>query len=269
VVHAKKSYGQHFLKDKSVIDKIIAAADILPSDLVVEVGPGTGALTKSLAPISFKLVLIEADKDLIENLRVQFPNAEVIHADATKFDFSTTLQLYNSKTWTFISNLPYNAGNAILMNALTSKNPPKRSVVMLQKEVGERMLGLDPGLLTVAVQLYAQVEKVCIVPPGAFSPAPKVDSMVLVLTPHDPTTDPLRALPPNPLHFVAGEELAKRVLAIAKAGFANRRKQLHKNLSEAKLFTSEEVKTKLVELGYSPMARAEELKLKDWIALAE
>ncbi len=264
-MHAKKSYGQHFLKDQSVIDKIIAAADIQPGDIVVEVGPGTGALTKSLAPISSKLVLIEADGELIPSLTAQFPSAEIIKADAAKFDFMSVAK----GEWIFVSNLPYNAGNAILMNVLTSKNPPKRSVVMLQKEVGERMLWLDPGVLSVAVQLYAQVEKVCIVPPGAFSPPPKVESIVLRLIPYHPTTDPLHALPPDPLHFVEGEELAKRVLAIAKAGFANRRKQLHKNLSEAGLFTSEEVKSKLVELGHSPLARAEELSLKDWIALSE
>jgi 16S rRNA (adenine1518-N6/adenine1519-N6)-dimethyltransferase len=114
------------------------------------------------------------------------------------------------------------------------------------------MLGTDPGLLTVAVSLYAQVEKVCIVPPGAFSPPPKVDSVVLKLTPHK---KPLTADP-------------ERVIQIAKAGFATRRKQLHKNLAEADIFSSEHVKTKLEELGYSPLARAEELSLKDWIALS-
>lgn len=262
-MHAKKSYGQHFLKDQSVIDKIIAAAEILPNDLVVEVGPGTGALTKSLAPIASKLVLIEADRDLIENLHTVFPQAEVIQADAAKIDFDelvsgiaplllTKEESEEVQGWVFVSNLPYNAGNAILMNVLTSKTPPKRSIVMLQKEVGERMLGIDPGLLTVAVSLYAQVEKVCTVPPGAFSPPPKVDSVVLKLTPHD---KPLTADP-------------ERVIAIAKAGFATRRKQLHKNLSEANLFSSEAVKAKLVELGYSPLARAEELLLKDWIDLS-
>ncbi|MFA5947106.1 MAG: 16S rRNA (adenine(1518)-N(6)/adenine(1519)-N(6))-dimethyltransferase RsmA [Patescibacteria group bacterium] len=252
MVLAKKSYGQHFLKDQSVIDKIIAAAEIAPGDLVVEVGPGTGALTKGLAPISSKLVLIEADAELIPSLTAQFPEATIIKADAAKYDFSTTLQLYNSKTWTFVSNLPYNSGNAILMNVLTSKNPPTRSVVMLQKEVGERMLWINPGVLSVAVQLYAQVERVCIVPPGAFSPPPKVESMVLKLVPHP------SPLVPNPL----------RVIEVAKAGFANRRKQLHRNLSEASLFLSEAVKAKLVELGHSPLARAEELSLKDWIDLS-
>ena len=262
MVFAKKSYGQHFLKDQSVIDKIIAAAEIVPGDLVVEVGPGTGALTKSLAPISSKLVLIEADAELIPGLTAYFKDATVIKADAAQFDFSS---LYNPllpsiTPWVFVSNLPYNAGNAILMNVLTCKNPPKRSVVMLQKEVGERMLWTDPGVLSVAVQLYAQVEKVCIVPPGAFSPPPKVDSMVLKLTPRH-STDPL--YPPG-----WGKERTMRVIAVAKAGFANRRKQLHKNLSDASLYSSEEVKTKLVELGHSPLARAEELSLKDWIELS-
>lgn len=256
MVYAKKSYGQHFLKDQSVIDKIVAAADIQASDLVVEVGPGTGALTKPLALLASKLVLIEADAELIPGLTAYFKDATVIKADAARFDFASLLlskeESEEVQDWVFVSNLPYNAGNAILMNVLTCKNPPKRSVVMLQKEVGERMLWTDPGVLSVAVQLYAQVEKVCIVPPGAFSPPPKVDSMVLKLTPHEtPVTG-------NP----------DRVIQVAKAGFANRRKQLHKNLSEAGLFPSETVKTKLVDLGHSPLARAEELSLQDWVDLS-
>lgn len=259
-MHAKKSYGQHFLKDQSVIDKIIAAAEIGPGDLVVEVGPGTGALTKSLAPISSKLVLIESDADLIPGLKAYFTDATVIKADAAQINFDELVP--GDREWIFVSNLPYNAGNAILMNVLTSKHPPKRLVIMLQKEVGDRILWLDPGVLSVAVQLYAQVEKVCTVPPGAFSPPPKVDSVVLRLTPR------YQSPPPNLLLRKEEELRFERVIAVAKAGFANRRKQLHKNLSEAGLFSSEEVKNKLVELGHSPLARAEELSVKDWIELS-
>lgn len=232
-----------------MIDKIIAAADIRAGDLVVEAGPGTGALTNQLALVAPEVFLIEADHDLIDGLKRSFPKATIIHADAATFDY----EAHGIKgEWIFVSNLPYNAGNAIIMNVLEAEHPPKRLVVMVQHEVGERMLGRDPGLLTVAIALYADVEKVCKVPPGAFFPPPKVDSVVLKITPRR------KPQAGNP----------ERVLEIAKAGFANRRKQLHKNLADSGLFSSDEVKAKLTELGHSPLARAEELRLEDWLAFA-
>ncbi|MFA5945676.1 MAG: rRNA adenine dimethyltransferase family protein [Patescibacteria group bacterium] len=267
---AKKSYGQHFLRDQSVLEKIVAAAEIQPEDVVVEIGPGTGALTEHLRlPLSplfqpphlglspsgernSHLILIEADADLIPALEHKFPEAKIIQADAAQVDYGEAVGV-GTKPWILVGNLPYNAGNAILMHALQAKYPPKRLVVMLQKEVGERMLG-KPGsmsVLSVAVQLYAHVDKVCAVPPGAFNPPPKVDSMVLTLVPFSSTID------------------REAVIAVAKAGFANRRKQLHKNLAESGISTSEKVKDVLKSFGLSELARAEELTVEQWIELKE
>lgn len=243
MVYAKKSFGQHFLRDQHVIEKIIAAAEPAAFPHVVEVGPGTGALTEHLAPLAKKLTLVEADRDLVEPLQERFPEAEIVRADAAKFDWSTL-----SGRWCLVANLPYNAANAIIMSALTAENPPERMVVMVQKEVGERLLGLPEAMsvLGVAVGLYADVDRVCTVKPGAFNPPPKVDSMVVRLTTRKRAAD------------------AEAVIRLAKIGFANRRKMLAGNLAHAGI---SDVGSWLERRGYSAKARAEELTIEDWIDL--
>lgn len=240
---AKKSFGQHFLRDANVVARILDAAEPERFARVVEVGPGRGALTEQLAPRARHLRLIEADRDLIAPLAERFPAAEIVRADAAKVDWGM-----QDGDWVLVANLPYNAANAIMMHALTAPHPPARMVIMVQREVGERLLGHEPSVLAVAVGMYARVEKVCIVKPGAFSPPPKVDSMVLRLTPiAQPHPDP------------------ESVIRLAKVGFANRRKYLARNLAAAGV---PDVAAWLERRGYSPKARAEELALDDWIDLA-
>ncbi|MBI1908348.1 ribosomal RNA small subunit methyltransferase A [Candidatus Uhrbacteria bacterium] len=257
---AKKSFGQHFLHDVHVIDKILAAARPEDFSCVVEVGPGRGALTERIVTSSQrpvvsrkKLVLIEADRDLIPDLRERFPDAEIIQADAANVDYAP---LVGDAPWLFVSNLPYNAASAIVMRVLAAERPPARMVVMVQKEVGERMLALSHAMsvLSVAVGVYADVERVCVVKPGAFTPPPAVDSMALKLTPipYAPST-----VPPE------------QVIAVAKAGFANRRKFLAKNIAAAGIAPADAVVAWLTTHGFSDKARAEELTVADWIALAD
>jgi 16S rRNA (adenine1518-N6/adenine1519-N6)-dimethyltransferase len=249
----KKSYGQHFLKDKSVIKKIIESAELQNGDFVIEVGPGAGALTSEIisliSPIRpIRLILIEADSDLLPNLRSQFSGTQLINADAAKVDVD---QLTNRKDWIFLSNLPYNSANAILMNMLTAKNPPIRSIVMVQKEVGDKILARsgEMSLLSVAVQMYSNPKRVCIVKPGSFIPSPKVDSIVLRL---DKKECP---------------KYAEKVIELAKIGFSSRRKQLHRNLIDAKISQSDRIKDALISMGLSPSARAQELSIEQWIKL--
>ncbi len=257
MVVPKKSFGQHFLKDESVVQAIIDAARPEDFALTVEVGPGTGVVTEAVVARNeergtsgSKLVLIEADRDLVPSLTNKFPHAEIVRGDAAQVDYSL-----HSSPWLLVGNLPYNAANAIIMHALESPCPPSRMVVMVQKEVGERLLGLPGcrGLLTVAVQMYATVTRVCNVKPGAFNPPPKVDSMVVALDFRHETLD-VRAEMPEIQH----------VIAVAKAGFANRRKQLHGNLAAVGIATSAQVKDTLVSLGLPPTARAEELSVEQW-----
>lgn len=246
----KKSYGQHFLKDQSVIEKIIEAGDLSSKDLVVEVGPGTGALTHQITRLTSptKPILIEADSDLLDNLKIQFPKAQIIHADAAKINVD---EIVKNKPWIFISNLPYNSANAILMNMLTANNPPQHSVVMVQKEVGDKMMAKpgDMSLLSVAVQMYTKPKRVCIVKPGSFSPPPKIDSVVLRL-------DLVKAL-----------KNSEEIIKLAKIGFSSPRKQLHRNLADAKVASSDTVKLALKKLNIPSTARAQELSIDNWKGL--
>ncbi len=250
MIFAKKSFGQHFLRDQSVLDKIVAAAVIGPKDIVIEVGPGRGALTERLAYLGDRLILIEADRDLIAELQTKFPKAKLIQADAAHVNYA---ELVPHGEWILIGNLPYNAGNAIIRQALTSTRPPKRQVIMLQREVGEKMLAKpgDMGILSVAVQMYADVKRIMTVKPGAFVPPPKIDSIVVSLCQNQKSPDPETAI------------------ALAKLAFAHKRKQMHRTLSDAGIQSSESLKAKLKAMGLSERARPEELGVEQWIELAK
>lgn len=261
MIYAKKSYGQHFLKTESVCQKIVEAAEIGPDDLVIEVGPGRGALTKWLAPVTKNLILIETDQEMIDALRASSTHiwgdrggSQIIKADAAQFDFCS-LPVLSTGNWILVGNLPYNAGTAIVMNALTSKCPPKHMVVMLQKEVANKMMA-RPGqmsLLSVAVQMYAMPSRVIDVKPGSFSPPPKVDSTVIRL---DVITGQVTDLPLRRDN--------EAVISLAKIAFATPRKQLHRTLADAGKATSEAIKKILVELSLPETARPQELSISQW-----
>lgn len=247
---AKKSFGQHFLNSKTIAQKIVAALDFKQVETVVEIGPGRGALTNEIVrEESPRLILIEADRDLIADLRERYPSADVVEADAAKVDYDQVV----GGSWSMIGNLPYNAANAIIMNALTSANPPREIIAMVQREVAERMLA-RPGqmsLLSVAVGLYSEPERVMNVAPGSFTPPPKVMSTVVKL----------KIKPEN--QIIDREAIIK----LAKIGFQARRKQLQKNLVEAGISTSSEVKQTLAGLKIRPDARAQDLSIKQWMSL--
>ena len=252
---AKKSFGQHFLQDKSVIRKIIAAAEIVPGETVLEIGPGHGVLTEALVDAGARVVAIEADRDLIPELKEKFGDRiELISGDALRLNDSTTQRLNDYK---LVANLPYNIASAVLEKFLSAEHPPTRLVVMVQKEVAERILA-KPGemsVLSVACQLYADVKRVCNVPPGAFRPVPKIHSAVVRMD---------VGLGARGLKMEYDPEL---VIGLAKLGFRSRRKQLHGNLSAR--FDGTLVKQCLREMGLSEKARAQELSVEEWVGLAE
>ncbi|MEK9155161.1 MAG: 16S rRNA (adenine(1518)-N(6)/adenine(1519)-N(6))-dimethyltransferase RsmA [Patescibacteria group bacterium] len=245
----KKSYGQHFLRDESVVERIIEAAAIQPGELVIEVGPGGGALTKRLAEIGNDLILIEADRDLIEGLRETYPRATVVHADAAQVDFDVLTQ---GRRWVFVSNLPYNAGNAILEAVFRAKNVPNRLVVMVQKEVGERMMAApgEMSVLSVATQIFCAVKRVCTVKPDAFVPPPKVDSVVLEMIPHAE---------------ISGN--AEQIIGLAKIGFAHRRKQLRQTLAQGGVADLVAIDRALEAMSLPKTVRPQELSIENWITL--
>ena len=251
-VTPSKALGQNFLVDENIARWIVAQLDPTPDDCVVEVGPGAGSLTEHIAPLCRKLILVEFDARLAEYQRTRWantPHVEVHHADGATWDPRV---LYAEQPVKFLGNLPYSAGGAILANFLTSPCACSRAVVMLQKELVERILATPGdeayGLLSLRIQMDWVGRMLKVVPPEAFSPRPKIDSAVMLLTPRDECS-----LPPYDHRLM--DELMRRC-------FAQRRKQMHKHLPPEPAWSG------VAEaLGISPTARPEELGLETWVRL--
>jgi 16S rRNA (adenine1518-N6/adenine1519-N6)-dimethyltransferase len=250
-VMPSKQLGQNFLIDPNMARWIVSQLEITADDAVVEVGPGTGSLSEHLVGNVRKLILIEFDARLADALKHRFrddPSVEVHHADGVKFDGR---QLFKHRPLKFLGNLPYSCGGAILKNLLSRPHPFERAVIMLQKEVIDR-LGATPGtkdygILSLRTQANWEVKPLRTVPPEAFYPQPKIDSSVAVLTPRTsglPTFD-----------YRLFDELIRR-------GFAQRRKQLKKQLPDGPPW--EEI---TAGLGVSATVRGEELTLAQWVDL--
>jgi 16S rRNA (adenine1518-N6/adenine1519-N6)-dimethyltransferase len=230
---------------------IVSQLEISEGDAVVEVGPGTGSLSEHLVGKVRKLILIEFDARLADALQHRFrddPSVEVHHADGVKFDGR---QLFKHRPLKFLGNLPYSCGGAILKNLLSRPHPFERAVIMLQKEVIDR-LGAQPGtkdygVLSLRTQANWEVKSLRTVPPEAFYPQPKIDSSVAVLTPRT------RGLPT--FDYRLFDELIRR-------GFAQRRKQLKKQLPDGPPW--EDI---TAELGVTATVRGEELTLAQWVDL--
>lgn len=247
-----KALGQNFLTDENIARRIVEYLEPSPEDCVVEVGPGAGSLTEHIAPLCRKLILVEFDSRLAEYQRQRWagdPHVEVHHADGATWDPRV---LYTEQPVKFLGNLPYSAGGAIMANFLTSPCAISRAVIMLQKELIDRILakpGDDAyGLLSLRIQMDWEGKSMRVVPPSAFTPQPKIDSSVMLLTPRDE-----RSLPPFDHRLM--DELMRRC-------FAQRRKQMHKQLPAEPPWLSVAEK-----LGISPTARPEELGLTQWVHL--
>jgi 16S rRNA (adenine1518-N6/adenine1519-N6)-dimethyltransferase len=246
-----KQLGQNFLIDPNMARWIVSQLEITPDDAVVEVGPGTGSLSEHLVGKVRRLILIEFDARLAEALKERFrddPSVEVHHADGVKFDGRT---LFKHRPLKFLGNLPYSCGGAILKNLLSRPHPFDRAVIMLQKEVIDRLAAgpgtKDYGVLSLRTQANWEVKPLRTVPPEAFYPQPKIDSSVAVLTPRTcglPVFD-----------YRLFDELIRR-------GFAQRRKQLKKQLPDGPPW-----ETLTAGLGVSPTVRGEALTLAQWVDL--
>jgi 16S rRNA (adenine1518-N6/adenine1519-N6)-dimethyltransferase len=246
-----KQLGQNFLVDPNMARWIVAQLDLQPGEAVVEVGPGTGALSEHLVGVARRLILIEFDARLATALKDRYADrddVEVHHADGAKFD---SRFLYKHRPLKFLGNLPYSSGGAIMKNLLSRPHPFSRAVVMLQKEVIDRIAAgpgtKDYGILSLRMQSEWEIEPLRTVPPEAFYPRPKIDSAVAVLRPQLGGSLPFDAR--------LFDELVRR-------GFAQRRKQLKKQLPAEPPW--EEVAT---ALGLSATVRGEELSLAKWIEL--
>lgn len=244
---AKKGLGQNFLIDEKALEAIVDAGDLKNSDNVIEVGPGTGFLTERLVSKVNKLTSVELDKDMVGILEEKFEdvgNLEIVNSDILNYE--VTLDDYK-----VIANIPYYITSPLLKKFLQAKKKPTVIVVLVQKEVAEKVCGqTGKSLITIETQLFGKPEIVDIVPSNSFYPAPKVDSAILKIEVHE-----------KPL---IEEEKMKDFLRLVKFGFSQKRKKLANSLSAGLHMKPAEVRELLVEVGIEPDIRAESLAIEDW-----
>ncbi len=271
-----KKLGQNFLIDKKVLEKILNAANLSSKDTVLEIGPGLGVLTFALAKKVKKVIAVEKDKTLCdilkENIKKQkIKNIEIIQGDILKtaiYDFG------NRKNYKMVANIPYYLTSPLIRKFLESDNPPQEMVLMLQKEVAQRICAKPPkmSLLAVSVQFYSQAEIIAYVSKKSFWPEPKVDSAIVKITPKTgnfPLSQrgikgdlekniQIHTNPP----FTKKE--VKSFFQIVRAGFSHPRKQLINNLSQGLKISREQAQNLLLKAGVNPQQRAETLTVDNW-----
>ncbi|MBP9711590.1 MAG: ribosomal RNA small subunit methyltransferase A [Candidatus Pacebacteria bacterium] len=251
---AKKSLGQNFLKSEPALRKIVESGDIQESELVLEIGPGKGALTKRLLESPGKIIAVEKDYDLIHLLKEKFAEeisiGKLILVQGDILNFDIEKYLTQNQVYKIIANIPYNITGAILKKFLTASRQPSRMVLMVQHEVAKRIVARDgkESVLSTSVKAYGSPTIVIKVPSRYFSPAPKVDSAVILIKDISRKT------------FQNGNINEEKFWEVVKMGFAHKRKLLSGNLKgvvdDIKINNST-IKNK----------RAENLTLLDWIAI--
>lgn len=256
---AKRSLGQNFLVSETVARRIVDALSPAVGELVLEIGPGRGALTVPLAESGVSVVAYEIDRSLVEHLRVKcgtLENVEIVHADVRNVVFDDEAGIRRKEHYGVIGNIPYHLTGTIL-SGLAFLQKCRGSVLMVQREVGERILASPGsrscGILSVFLQGYFKVERVIKVRPGSFNPRPKVESVVLKFTPEEP----------------AGAPSDRRgFLNFLKIAFSQRRKKLHGSLRGYGGLRSAGDLRRAVEMsGVELDRRPEELRLDDWFRL--
>jgi 16S rRNA (adenine1518-N6/adenine1519-N6)-dimethyltransferase len=255
----KKNYGQNFLTDTHVLEKILRAAQVSKDDTVIEIGPGLGGMTQFLCDTAKKVYAVEIDENLCEILKETlsgFENVEIINADILKTDIPA---LVNGK-YKVIANLPYYISTPIIMSLLESGENLESITVMVQKEVGERLRAnpktKDYGSLSVAAQYYADIYLAANVPRNSFIPRPNVDSEVIRLTPRKP--------------LVVVKDTAF-MFKIVKAAFAQRRKTLVNCLFQAEILnlSKTDLADILADIGLPETVRGEELRIFEFAQISD
>lgn len=260
----QKKFGQNFLIDTHVLDKIIAAAGVTKDDLVLEIGPGIGTMTQYLAEAARQVVAVEIDANLIPILKetlAEYDNITILHDDILKVDINRLAEEYNEgRPIKVVANLPYYITTPIIMGLFEGNVPIDNITVMVQKEVADRMQvgpgSKDYGALSLAVQYYAEPYIVANVPPNCFIPRPNVGSAVIRLTKHR-----------KPPVAVDNPALMFRLI---RASFNQRRKTLQNGLnnSPALSYSKEQIATAIESLGVPAAIRGEALTLDQFASLA-
>ncbi len=253
-MNCKKSLGQHFLKNKNIAERIAETADIKKNDVILEVGPGKGVLTSFLLQKSEHVIAVEKDKNLIDFLMDKFKNdhnLKIVHDDILKFkpqNFSLKPRKYK-----IVANIPYYITSRFLKQFLESEYQPSLMVLMVQKEVAERIIARNKkeSLLSISVKVYGKPKIIIKVPAGNFTPEPKVDSAIIVI--ENISKD----------FFKKNKIKETKFFSLLKLGFSHKRKLLKNNLN----FRTCDVRNIFKKCKIPPLARAEELSLEDWKCL--
>ena len=275
-MEAKKSLGQNFLKDKGILKKIADFAQIEKGDTVVEVGPGEGTLTELLLERAKKVIAVEKDERMAEFLQQKFEQEiaenklQIITGDVLKLraeslelrgkekDLKASSSKLQAPSYILVGNIPYYITGALFKKALESENPPKSITFVVQKEVAERIVARDgkESILSISIKAYGTPEYGGVIKAGSFNPKPKVDSAILGV----------RNISKKRFEKIQEQGFFE----ILKAGFAHKRKLLIKNLGSVPSVSSDTLMLKKVfdKCGISEKARAEDLKVEDWFAIA-
>ncbi len=264
----KQKLGQHFLVDPVILDRIVEVAELTPDDLVLEIGAGTGELTKRLAQKAGHVIAVELDQQMIpilEETLSGYHNLTLIQGDILTFDpaelvsEAPTSFSIPDEAYKVVANLPYYITSAVLRHLLEALHKPKRIVVTVQREVAERIVA-EPGemsTLSVSVQFYGDPEISFRIKPGSFYPAPNVESAVVRIDLHNELPIP--------------KEEIDRFFRVVRAGFSQRRKQIHNALSAGlgRKATKQEVIDRLQETNIDSRRRAQTLTINEWIEITQ
>lgn len=247
---AKKSLGQHWLNDEAALEAIITNADVSLDDIVLEIGPGLGSLTSKLVSRARKVIAVEKDESLATKLQKQaIPNLEVLSGDILQFNFADLPESYK-----VVANIPYYLTSNLIRVLSETANPPSVAVLLIQKEVAERVAA-RPGqmsILAVTAQFYWGISLGRVVEASLFEPPPKVDSQILVLKRRS-----------GPLFDVD----EKQFFQLVRAGFSQRRKTLVNALSGGLAISKDRARQLLEHAAIQPTARAQTLSLEQWYSL--
>jgi 16S rRNA (adenine1518-N6/adenine1519-N6)-dimethyltransferase len=252
-----KGLGQNFLQDPIAIEEIVAAAEIQPTDTVLEIGPGLGSLTRYLAASAREVVAVELDQHLLPPLKsvlAPYQNVRLIHGDILELSPDDLIQ---EQDYVVAANIPYYITSAVIRHLLESRQKPRRIVLTIQKEVAKRICEKpgDMSLMALSVQVYGKPHIEAHIPAGAFFPSPNVDSSVLVID-----------IYPTPL---VPNKYLETFFKLIKAGFSQKRKTLRNSLSAGLAIPPASAAELLEGAGIDPRRRAETLSIDEWERLAE
>ena len=262
LIKKQQKLGQVFLKDQSIINKIIQAGEINQNDLILEIGPGKGALTQALLKTNAQVIAIEKDFQLIQFLQKHFqdyPNLKLIHQDIRDFIKKGEYKILKNQ-YKVIGNIPYYLTSYLIQLLLELKTKPQNIILMIQKEVAQRIIAqpLKMNLLAVSVQLYAQPKIITYVPKIAFYPQPKVDSAIIEITPYPVETINKKLKNLNSKYF----------FKIVKAGFKQPRKLLINNLCLNLHIKKQDIELIFQKLHFPLKIRAQEFSIEQWVDLS-